>query len=74
MNMTSSACSVTFTALLLYNNSSEVDAFIRMHIIGRYTALLLFPRQFFSDSSCYEICYYSSRLYMGEMLVLVYQL
>ena len=73
MNMTSSACSVTFTALLLYNNSAEVDAFIRMHI-GRYAVLLLFPHQLFSDSSCYEICYYSSQLYMGEMLVLVYQL
>ena len=57
MNMTSSAFLVTFTALLLYNNSAEVDVFIRIHIIGRYTVLLLFPHQLFSDSSCYEIRY-----------------
>ena len=57
MNMTSSACSVTFIALLLYNNSAEVDALSGCTFIGRYTVLLLFIIQLFSDSSCYEIHY-----------------
>ena len=72
MNMTSSACLVTFTAPLLYNNNSaEVDAFIRMHI-GRYAVLPLFPHQLISDSSCYEIRY--TLVDYTRMLVLVCQL